>query len=1712
MKAKALPKRRSTAEKRPDVSKKAAAKSTVRPTIVVAVGSSAGGLQALKDLLTSLDPSAGASFVLAQHVSPTHQSLLAELLSPKTNLRVRYLNKPMVPLKNSVLIVPPNADVIVQGGKVVPQSVEGVRARGPRPSIDRLFTSLASEFGERAVGIVLSGTGTDGAAGAAAIKAAGGIVLVQDPKTAQFDAMPLAVIQSNLYDAVLSPSQMGAALVRIASAQGDGMDSDSIATLLPEKAIHQIKLLVRKRTGLNLSHYKGSTVLRRVHRRMQLAGCMNLDEYLAFLTGDAEEAKRLAGDLSVRVTSFFRDPLLFKPLNAVIVEKVRRLAPGDVLRIWVPGCASGEEAYSIAILIMEAFRAARALPSFLMFVSDINPESVAMARNGKYPEASLEKLPEPLRKRYFDFSDGIAEVNKGLKQYLVFAAQNVIEDPPFSKLDLISCRNLLIYFEIATQKHVVAAFHYALKPQGTLFLGASESIEIQKDLFEVLDAKARLYTRRDHAVVYQYQAARKTDASVDAAPQTTNSISPRNQVPMTSRKAVMERTRDIVAEHYSPPAIIIDTDDRIIHFVGDLSPFVTLPRGPTHWTAHQLVMAPLNVEMRALLHRCRKEKISIRGGSYTLDINGQLRRVTLAAHPDVQDKNVLVMLAFETRNISDSNEGGQSESVNLVRELERELASTREHLQTLVEEVETSNEELQTVNEELQSSNEELQSTNEEMQTSNEELQSTNEELLTVNEELSNKTEELQISRADLVNIKEALEIGVLAVDEKLAVTQFNQTVSAVVNADSLRIGQPLGTLDWLVPFSAIIVEALEVITSQKRQTRVIVTPDERHLRLSIVPYKVAAGSSKTGAVLCFLDITAEVLALQREKAREALYRIMLESSQTGTFLLDTTGVIQECNPAAAALSGHTREELVGSPLEMVLDHSSVSTFRSQLQLQIASKSGQSSFDGKIQRAGEEPLWMTVSIASVSDPQGLPSQLVVQLQDIHTMKRRQDRLVAEHSKLRFLNNLSRRVLESESIQALNVLIVSDLSVYFDDQQVSYLKWNDRVGFIRQLTIAPGGQVLDNERPQPIKLPNTDLRKLRNLELVQHATPPAQAGSAIPTGKISLSVPVTNGNALTGAIYFESETARDWSEYDLDLLRAIADMMSVAARDASSRLDREDAFKSLNEQRERVEITLRSISDAVITTNTEGQIESMNPPAVALCGVELNQCLGKSLFNVYRVVRGEAGLHVPNVVERCLQEANTIEDSSLDLYLLQPSGKRVPINHSASPILDPEGAVTGAVLVCRDVTETRLLARELSHRAAHDPLTELPNREEFDRRAEMALQEAQAGVSRHALIAIDLDHFKPVNDAAGHAAGDALLRKVAQVGRAVLREADTLARVGGDEFSVLLRNCGQERAMEIAQSLVKAIGEIRFEWGSQVFAIGASAGVAMMSSDTTSLSTLLDTVDAACYSAKRKGRGRVELSDQKSNTPSTESQMLEMVRTALRERRCELVIQPAQPLSDASLPSYREFLVRLRDRNNQQHGPDDFVVTARRHQLVHSLDLLVAQQALMQQAQWLKQRAPSIFGINLFPESIYNPDMLSLLSAETAGLGLDPASICLEIPESASTRDLQQLQQFARRARAAGFKLAMDQFGSQLSSFSVLRNLQLDYVKINFRPQDLSSGRAPPVDQTVLEALCHICQRSNIRTIAVGVESETQLDALRELGLDYFQGSISGTLL
>lgn len=1669
----------------------------VKPSLIVAVGASAGGLSALKLLVEGLSQESRACLIVAQHVSPSHDSLLRNLLSARTDWTVKSIEGTVAPQQKTIFVVPPNRDVTITNGLIVPTPV--TKASGPRPSIDRLFFSLASEIGERAVAIILSGSGSDGAEGVRTVKDAGGTVFAQSPESAQFSSMPEAAIQTGSVDSVLTPEEMGDALERIAAMQRFADSDEPDAT--PDNQFREIKSIVRRQNGLNLDHYKASTVMRRIRRRAVLAGLNDLADYIVRLSQDREEVGRLAGDLSVRVTSFLRDPQHFEKLKDVIDQLCAKNRANDVLRVWVPGCASGEEAYSITMLFFDALREHHSNAAILVFVSDMDSKAVGIARAGVYHESAVAKLPDEWLTRYFEKREDRYHVTAQVKQSLIFATQNVIEDPPFSKLDLISCRNLLIYLEPAVQRHVLAAFHYALKIGGYLFLGGSESAEAQRELFEPVNMRARLYRRTDHPVVFQFMAGR-----LSATRPADRTPSPRQT---SNRKSAAERGRDIIATHYAPPAVVIDESDRILHFVGDLSPYITLPRGPADWTIHQLLLAPLNAESRALLHRCRREGMSVRGGAYTLEANGQIQRVVLAAHPDPDTTSGLVMLAFEARAALQPGDT-EGSSINIIRELEQELTTTREHLQTVVEEVETSNEELQTVNEELQSSNEELQSTNEELQTSNEELTSINEELLTVNDELSAKTAELEFSRADLFNVRESLPVALIVVDEHLMVQQFNEQATAMLFSETTKPGNFLGLMPWKIPIDGIVDETSEVARSHRRAGRTIETADNRAFRLQIVPYRVPGSDTPRGAVLTFSDVSDEVAGGRALAASERQLRTIIDFSPTGTLLVDEQGIIRQCNSAIENQSERSAEQLIGTRFDalFVSDGAAVSRWRDLL----SGKSETIEFDAQIRKSSPGAEWMSVAMRSMPSAPGKPAQYIAQLQNITSRKQSQQRLVQEHLHMSLVTGVARRILDLRSLAVLQYEVVSNLAQVYDDVTVSYLQWREDAGFVVASEVLPGGRPGDVGRLYPIRRASKHLRRLMIHEPAHYYADRASSferdTEAFAHDAASvLDAPVFRGEALVGTIRLQSTEARNWTDFDSTIMLSLADLISIAEREAESAANNESVFRETQRQRKRMEVTLSSIGDGVITTTVEGQIDFVNPAAEEMLGMSQAECIGKSLFNVYRVIRGETGERVPNVVEQCLASGSPIEDSGLDLYLIGAQGRRLAVNHTAAPIRAESGVLGGAIVVFRDVSDSRMLARELSYRAAHDPLTGLPNRDEFERLTEDALKSSRRTGVVHALLFIDLDRFKQVNDSAGHSAGDALLKLVTEVMKRQLRDSDTLARVGGDEFAVLLPRCPQEKAEQIAQQLVTAVGAMHFEWQDTQFGIGASIGLVVIDRHSESLHEVIEVADAACYEAKRSGRSRVIVGDRDSQgiDRATLARMLRLIKTATQEESFEFTTRPALPEPSTGRGPYLEMHPQLPGPLREMASVERVWTLARRHNLLNRLDRAAVTAALRHAAQLYAGSPNAIFGISLAAETVADSVNAKVLIETIRSLNLPPKQICFEIPEAALTQHLDQPSQFLIEIRDLGCKVAMDNFGSQFGSFSVITAFALDFVKVKVRR--FADGPAtPPPDRAILEALCHVCHRSQTLTIGVGVDigNQNEVTLLREVGIDYLQ--------
>lgn len=877
--------------------------------IVVGIGASAGGLEALRALLSHAPSNSLLAYVVAQHLDPKHRSMLSSLLGRTTELEVMEAEDKQSIQPNKVYIIPPGKDVTVSQGELYLS--EPSMAVGPKPSIDFFMTSLAEDKGDKAVGIILSGTGSDGAHGMRAIKAEGGITIVQQQSTARYDGMPRAAIETGLIDLILPPERIIPELLDLL--KYPPVVPEVPAEVAPPDSLQTVFQILLDKTDCDFSDYKLSTIQRRIERRMAVHKLAELDEYIRYLKRSPDEVKLLFKDILISVTSFFRDSEAFEALAKTIRKMIKNKKMGDSIRIWVPGCATGEESYSIALLLTDILGDRIKTFNIQIFGTDIDVDAIASARKAIYPEMVVQDMNTALRDRYFVRENNTFQVIQSVREMVVFARQDLTRDPPFSRLDLVSCRNVLIYFNTALQKRLVPIFHYVLSPGGHLFLGKSESVGQFDDLFVPVDRKWKIYARRETVRA----------PAVRFGPPRAAMLSTGESRPRTVEKEI--RIKDLmnqaIVDVFGYPAVIIDDRQEVVHVYGDVSPYLTLPTGDTDLNILNMARSEIRVDMRALIHKSTRENISVHSKVLHLTINGINRKVTLRVRPIAQNGTRLTLVLFEGEIVEPSDmppvdvEAGDRDP--RVAELEHELTATREHLHTTVEELETANEELQSLNEELQSSNEELQSSNEELETANEELQSTNEELTTVNEELQVKSAELAAVNADLENILKRVGVAMVIIDHSLRVTRFTPLANNIFDLAATSSGQVITSVPCRAYLPNLHQDLTVVISEDKVIDQEVSVKDHIYL-MRILPY-YSEHRRVVGAMLMFIDqtdvrqakqeleISQRRLAEQNAELRQLT--LAVEQSANTVIITDMEGNMVYVNPRFEKSSGYTAKE-----------------------------------------------------------------------------------------------------------------------------------------------------------------------------------------------------------------------------------------------------------------------------------------------------------------------------------------------------------------------------------------------------------------------------------------------------------------------------------------------------------------------------------------------------------------------------------------------------------------------------------------------------------------------------------------------------------------------------------------------------------------------------------------------------------------------------------
>ena len=844
--------------------------------MVAALGASAGGIKALKEFFAKVPSDSGIAYVVVLHLSPDHESKLAEVLQAMSPVPVTQVNAQVKVEANHVYVISPNNSLEAKDGYLAVSEMTRVEER--RAPVDIFFRTLAESHGSNAVCVILSGTGANGSMGLKRIKELGGVCIVQDPNEAEYADMPRNSIATGLADYILPVGQIPGKIVayknrlgtvNISAAPEQRAESD-------ERALREIFIQLRQRTGHDFSNYKRSTVLRRIERRISLHELPDLPSYALFIRQEPDEARALLKDLLISVTNFFRDVVPFEALEKHVIPKLfEGKGPKDHVRVWVAGCATGEEAYSIAMLLAEHVEGLIDGPAVQLFATDIDEWAIARARDGYYTlNDAADVSPERLRRFFVKEGDGY-RIRREIRETVLFSTHNLIKDPPFSHVDLVSCRNLLIYLNRSAQQRAMQILHFALNPNGFLFLGTSESAEGAGDLFVLYDKENHIYQSRP---VEARLPMPLPDLSLTKQLQQRAEMRP-TETPVQDRLSFRDLHQRLL-EQYAPPSVIVNEEYQILHLSDTAGRYMQISGGEPSVNLLKLIRPELRLEVHTALYQAVQRKQNVEARNVKIEIEGKKEQVNVIVRPVLQTGDTVrgfILVLFEPTE-AEARETGQTPSIlvpaePIARQLEEELMRVRSQLRAANEDHELQQEELKAANEELQAMNEELRSSAEELETSTEELQSVNEEMTTVNQELKIKVEELTQSNNDVQNLMNSTEIGTIFLDRASRVKLFTPSARGIFNLIAADLGRPLSDITNKLVDTDLVADIEQVVERLQPVDREIRTTDERSYLMRILPYRTTEDRIN-GVVLTFTDVTERRHSdLEKQSARQVLER-----------------------------------------------------------------------------------------------------------------------------------------------------------------------------------------------------------------------------------------------------------------------------------------------------------------------------------------------------------------------------------------------------------------------------------------------------------------------------------------------------------------------------------------------------------------------------------------------------------------------------------------------------------------------------------------------------------------------------------------------------------------------------------------------------------------------------------------------------------------------
>jgi two-component system CheB/CheR fusion protein len=1627
--------------------------------IVVGIGASAGGLEALRTLVSHLPAHAGVAYVVAQHLSPTHHSMLVTLLGRETRLPVAEVTDGLAPQADCIYVTPARTNVTMENGRL--RLAEATKRTLPKPSVDEFFVSLAEDQGENAIGVVLSGTGSDGARGIRAIRAAGGATFVQDQDSARYGGMPHAAVETGCVDYVLPPEHIADRLARVAQLAAE--HEAPAAQARTASAFERICSLVRARTGIDFHVYKDNTLRRRMRRRMAATRQDTLEDYASYLRENAAEVENLAREVLISVTSLFRDREAFAALAQRLDELVATRRESEEIRVWVPGCATGEEAYSLAILLAEAGDKAGRHHRVQIFATDIDAQALTRARRGLFAVTEGSAVPPLLLTKYFTQSGDELQISKRIREMLVFSAQDLSRDPPFLRLDLVSCRNVLIYFRPPTQQRVLETFYHALNPGGLLFLGKSETPHHEVRLFNAVHDKSRIYGRLEGALERSLPSLhvsplRRTQAEKSAAPE---------RIPLS------ERVLAAIQGKLLPASVLVDERLDVQHVFGDVSPFVRLASGAANLNLATLVIHELRVDVRSMVLKAQREPDRpvvhmVHPSALPLPL-----RIGVLTVPAPAGQATWFLVSFETaaeRVATVPGEGTQLEDRDAqIVALEEQLTATREHLHTVIEELETSNEELQSVNEELQSANEELQSANEELETTNEELQSSNEELTTVNEELEAKTHELIALYNDLQNVKDSLAYPLIVLDEHQRVVLFNPPASQVFGLTQGAVGQLLFSLPCHIDLGDLRTAIEGVIQRGERHEQQVTGP--RCWLISVRPYLDEA-ERRRGAVLVFIDNTDVKQAEQRmlemnERLQDSqrFTRSIIDSLEDHICVIDEAGTITAVNESWREFARHNGGNGgvlgVGSNYIRACQPASAAgdacatDFLAGLRAVLDGRAEQFSMEYPC-HSPERQRWFMVRVSPFHG-EG-PRHLVIVHEDITVRKRSEKAL-----------RLQSRALDAST----NGIVIADATS--PDMPLVYVNraFEETTGYTAAEALGRNCRFLQGD----------DLEQPGLLQIRRVLTEG------------------TSGRALLRN--YRKDGTLFWNELSLypvsDDEGRPAYFVGVQ-RDMSTMVASETALKASLE-REKLALTFADVG----TFEWDIRANRIVSSDIALHLLGLSGTSPEMDFNAMRgAVHDDDRKLFDDAIRVCLAGHGNLD---LEYRVRWPDGTIHWLHTKGDVQTDAEGIARRMLCLSQDITQRRETDERVRFIAHHDALTGLPNRTLLRDRLQQAINGGRRHKSRVAVLFIDLDHFKTVNDSLGHQIGDQLLQGVANRLRTCTRDTDTLCRQSGDEYIVVLpgvRDSGE--AAHVATKIVETLSAPYHLEGHEL-TVTPSIGISIYPEDGDSIDVLVRNADAAMYHAKGSGRSNFQFFTPEMNARATERLAIAtQLRRALSRAELRVYYQPQYDVDTGRLVG-AEALVRWLHPERGLLLPETFIPVAEESDLVIEMGKWVLQEACAQNRRWQDQGLRSIpVAVNFSPLQFRRMNVIQTVSHALHESGLTAECLEIELTERAIMSDADESAATLRDLHKLGIRLAVDDFGTGYSSLSYLMRFPIDKLKI-----DRSFVLALPTDvgaAAIVRAVINLGHSLNLEIVAEGVETERQLDFLRKAQCSSFQGFLA----